>query len=469
MASPFVGPSYRLANRKAAIDRAVNLALVAMETPGKAPWMLEPIPGLILRWSLGAELRGGIEVGSRAFVVAGATLYEIFSDYTSTSRGTLSTSTGTVSMAYGLTQLVMVDGANGYTLTTSTNTFASITDADWRGSKQVWFLDNYFLFVDPDTQVFYISGINDAGTLDGLDFASAESQPDNIIGHAVIRSEALFLGGRVTESFFNSGNSDFPFERNKGVSIEVGCLATHSIQALDGRVFFIGRDKNGGGMVYVIEGGQAKRISDRGVDEALQASTDLASATSYCYQRKGLTYYAINAPGVATTWVYEVSSGSWAERADLDALGQFEQHRATMHVYAFGKNLVGDADGKVYEFDDDTFTNAGDPLVVERISPHSATPGMRTTFFGKFVLDCLTGDTPQGEDPQWELSYSKDSGATWSNPILKSMGRVGERIARVVWSRTTRGRDVVWRLRSSGNARRSIISVTTPDAVEGSN
>jgi hypothetical protein len=438
-----------------------------METPGKAPWCLEAIPGLILRWSLGAEIRGGYEVGSRAFVVAGSTLYEIYSDYTSVSRGTLLTSTGPVHMAYGVSQLVLVDGDNGYTLVIATNTFAQITDADWRGSHHVWFLDNFFLFVDPATQVFYWSELDDASDLDGLSFASAESSPDNIIAHAVTHSQILFLGQTSGEMFSNIGPADAPFERNTGVSMEVGCLAKHSVQSIDSSIIWIGRDKHGGRMVYRLEGGQARRISTRAVEQALAKSTDIEGATSWALQRNGLTYYAINAPGVARAWVYEVSSGSWANWCDLDGDGQFEQYRARCHVFAFGKNLVGDVDGKVYELDDDTFTLAGDPLIVERIGPHSTTPGMKTIFFGRAVLDCETGDTPQGETPQWEISWSKSSGARWSNPLLRSMGEVGEQEPSVEWSRTTHGKDVVFKLRSSSNARRSIISLTFPDAVEG--
>ena len=43
MTLPFVGPSYTLALRKGAQDRSVNLHLVGMETPGKAPFIMDSV------------------------------------------------------------------------------------------------------------------------------------------------------------------------------------------------------------------------------------------------------------------------------------------------------------------------------------------------------------------------------------------------------------------------------------------
>ena len=467
---PFVGPSANLANRKADIQRTVNMHLVALETPGKAPWMLESAPGLIQRWSLGAEIRGAIEVGERAFVAAGATLYELFSDYTSASRGTLMTSTGPVRMADGLTQLVIVDGDNGYVLTLATNAFAQITDTDFEGSKTVKFLDNYFLLIDPDTQIARITAINDASSLDALDFASAESAPDKLVAQAVLNERWLQFGERTTETHrnFAAAGADYPFERSQGSTIEVGCAAVYSVQEIDSSVFWIGRDKNGSGMVYRYVNGGAQRVSTAAVEQALQASTDISAATSFAFQMDGKTFYAINAPGVTLTWVYEVASQSWCNWADLDADGQFEQHRARVHLHAFGLHFVGDEDGYVYQLDRNTYTLAGDELVRERISPHEAVPGRVRQFFNAFFLDAITGEAPQGVDPEVELSWSDDSGATWSNPVLRSLGAVGERFARLIWRRLGSSRDRVWKVRFSGNAPFAINDADA-DSTKGNN
>src|SRR5210317_1688045 len=48
----------------------------------------------------GGEVRGAIEYSGVAFFVSGSTLYEVNSAGTATSRGSLSTNTGAVSMAH---------------------------------------------------------------------------------------------------------------------------------------------------------------------------------------------------------------------------------------------------------------------------------------------------------------------------------------------------------------------------------
>ncbi len=96
----------------------------------------------------------------------------------------------------------------------------------------------------------------------------------------------------------------------------------------------------------------------------------------------------------------------------------------------------------------------------ERISPHSAAPSLTNLFYDAFHLDCTTGDAPQGVDPHVELFWSSDSGASWSNGITRSTGKVGQRFARITTRRLGRDRDRVWKLRFSDNARFDIVNVT---------
>lgn len=456
--SLFVGPSYALATYKASAQRSVNLYLLALETPSKAQFILESVPGLTLFCAMGAEIRGALRVGSRCFVVAGSTLYEVSSAGVKTARGTLLTSTGAVGLSYGLTQLVIVDGENGYTLTLGSNVFAQITSDAFYGSETVTYLDGFFAFVRPDTQQFYVTAIDDASTLDALDFASAEGTPDNLVACIADHRELWLLGETTTEVWYNSGGS-FPFARNNGASIEVGCMAPHSLRQFDNGLIWLGRDKNGDGMVYrAMSVQQASRVSNIGVEEALRQSTDLSAAVAWVYQENGQTFYCLNAPGLSSTWCYEVSTGTWHERADIDGDGQFEAFRVSHHVFAHGKHLVGGADGNLYYLDRTANTFNGDARVCERISPHTATPTLERVSFAQFTLDATTGEAPQGQSPIVELSWSNDGGATYGNPVQRSLGDVGERFSRIVWRRLGTARNRVWKLRFASDSSFSVIS-----------
>lgn len=453
----FLGPSYTLANRSASIQRAVNLYLSKVEAADKAQYILQSVPGLITRATVTGEFRGAIETNDRAFVVYGATLYEVAADYTMTSRGTLLTSTGPVSMAYGLSQVAMVDGGCGYVFTLATNVFAQITASAFSGANTVDFSDNYFILSkDRSGQQFQITAINDASTIDALDFASSESAPDDLVGHIAVQAGILLFGTLTCELWVNTGASDFPFERSRGSGFQVGLMASASLKLVDNSPMWIGRDKSGAGLVYRLAGGQPSRISTQAIEQALQASTDLTQARAWVYQDKGLTFYAINAPGLTSTWVYEISTGAWHERCDLDSLGQLAAGRVTGALFAFSKHLCGDANGKLYEWDANTYTNAGDVLVRQRVSPHDAIPGRMRQFFASFWLDATAGGAGQGIDPQVELSYSDDAGKSWSNNLTRSLGRVGEIFARLLWTRLGSSRDRVWSVRCSANAPFSI-------------
>lgn len=458
MNPPFVGPAYQLANRKASAQDTVNLYLVGLETPSKAPFILESVPGLVSFASVGSEVRGMIAAGSRCFVVAGPTLYELSADGTVTSRGTLQTSAGTVGIAYGLSQLVIVDGDNGYVLRLSSNTFERITSDAWLGSVTVGYVDGFFVFHQPDSQVFYYSSIDDATTLDALEFASAEGSPDNITNLIVDHRELWLMGERTVEVWFNSGGSDFTFTRNNGAAIEVGCIAAHSAKHIDNGVIWIGRDRNGSGIVYRTNGYQPIRVSTQAVEQALQTSSDLSQAVAYVYQWNGLTFWCVNAPDMEATWCYEVSTGAWHKRCDLDEFGQFQAGRVTHHAYAFGRHLVGASDGYVYELSTTAYTNGSDPLVRERVSPNSATPTRERVFYSEFVMDATTGEAAEGVEAYVELSYSNDGGFTWSDPAIKSLGLTGERNPRVKWTRLGSGRDRVWKVRCSANAPFAIVN-----------
>lgn len=427
-----------------------------METPSKAPWILQSVPGLAVFANLGAEIRGLFVAKNRLFVVAGSGLYELASDGTASNRGTLLTNSGPVDFAWGTTQLVLVDGDNGYVLRLSTNVFGQIVSDGWLGSNRVAYLGGWFIFTQPDAQVHYVSAIDDATSLDALDFASAEESPDNIVAHLVDHSQAIFFGELTTEFWSLQGDPDYPLSKDTGTSLEVGCAACFSAQKIDNGVMFLGRDRNGSGIVYRLVGNQPQRVSTLAVEQSLQSSTDISAAAAWTFQLHGRTFYCLNAPGVSTTWCYEVASGSWFEWCDL-VDGQFAPFRATYHAYAFSKHLVGDADGYVYELDETVNTFAGDPLKRTRISPNDASPGLDRQFFNEFVLDTNVGEASQGQTVTVELSWSDDGGATWGNPVQRTWV-VGEYAKRLQWNRLGTARDRVWRVDISDDAPFSIVS-----------
>lgn len=463
----FVGPSYQLRSVNVDCQRCINFYPETNEVGrGKEAEVASLVgtPGLELLATIGTGPIRGIWTASndQLFVVSANKLYRVSSTWSATELGTLSTSTGTVSIADNGIHVMIVDGTYGYIWTIGSSTFAQITDPDFPGADQVTFQDGYFIFNWPDTGKFMITGLNDV-TVDALDFATAEGSPDKIVGLISDHRDLWLFGSKSTEVFFNSGNADFPFERTQGAFIEHGCAARHSIAKMNNTVFWLGSDDKGSGIVYMARGYQPQRISTHAVEYAIQGYGDVSDATAYAYQQDGHFFYVLNFSSANTTWVFDSSTGMWHERAYANQ-GQFERHRAENHAFAFSTHVVGDyVSGKIYSMSSDYYSDNGAEIIRERVAPH-LTSDLNRVFFNRFQLDIESGTgidgTGQGEDPQAMLQFSDDSGHTWSNEKWTSFGRIGQTKRRAMWRRLGAARDRVFKIRISDPVKVILIGAT---------
>lgn len=424
-----VGPSNWLRDRKTAIQRSVNLYPMVSEASNDRPILvLESAPGLELVHDFGAEVRGMRNADGRFFVAAGAELYELDAAETVTARGALPSASGFVSMANGEGQLAMVDGVRLAVLNLTTNSISSVASAGWLGSNTVSFLDGYFLFVEPNTERSYISAIDDATTLDALDFTSADKQPDNIVAHVVTRSEWYLIGTRSTEVWINSGGADYPFTRYQGTPIDVGTFGPRSACATGDGVVMVGQSETGGPYVYQLQGYQPVRVSTQAVEQQLEASTDLTQARLWTYQEAGSEFVAVWAPGMVTTWVWDAATKLWHERGELVS-GAWTPSRVEHVAYFNGKHYAAGGT-KLYRMSRNYTTLAGDALVRERTWSHLLSPSLEPQRFTSLELRCTTGSETEGFVT---LEVSNDGGSVYGAPLRRSLGVVGRRAERVRW------------------------------------
>jgi hypothetical protein len=456
---PFVGPSYTLAVRDADIQRTVNMFPSIVESgSGKSPSILRSIPGLVEFADLGSEIRGMAVANDVLYAVGGSGMYSVSNSGAEVLRGSLSTATGVVSMDKNRTQLVAVDGPNGYVLTLSSNAFQPITSPNFYGSNNVYVSDGYAIFVRPNTDAFYISAIDDALAIDALDFEVDSSEAGPITGHIIDHGQIFLFKKNGASVWDNSGANDFPYAKNPGAKIQTGCDAAYSIKQLDNTIYWLGGTENGGGQVWKLSGYTPVRVSTKAIEELLQSSSDLSQAVAYAHQEGGNSFYCLNVPGIQTTLCYEISAGAWHERAEFVA-GEFTQHRATCHVFAYGKHLVGTASGKIYELDTSVNNNAGDILCRERTSPYLATPSNKKIDVNGFEFDCDVGTgLSSGAAAQVMVRYSKNGGKTWAAWRYVSLGVVGQWRTRAKILRLGNARDWVFQVRCTDDVPFNIVS-----------
>lgn len=466
MKTPILGSAYVARSVNAADNRMVNLFPEIIPEGGKEPAFLNRAPGLKLKVSVGlGPIRGLWEFNGNLYVVSRDKLYKVDSTYTVTTLGTVAGTSGSVSMADNGTQLFVACNGPSYIYNATTNAFAQITDGDFPGAVTVAYLDGYFVFNEPNSQKIWVTSLLDGLSVDPLDFASAEGSPDGVVGIIADHREIWVFGTNSVEVWYNSGNADFPLSRIQGAFNELGCAAAYSIAKMDNGLFWLGKDARGQGIVYRANGYTGQRISTHAVEWQIQQYADMSDAIGYTYQQDGHSFYVLIFPSANTTWVYDVATQAWHERAGF-ANGEFTRHRSNCRAFFQGDVLVGDyQNANVYSFDLEDYSDNGS--IQKWLRSWRALPtgqnNLKRTAQHSLQLDCETGvglNIDQGSDPQVMLRWSDDGGHTWSNEHWTAIGKIGEYGKRAIWRRlgmTMKLRDRVYELSGTDPVKIAIV------------
>ena len=448
---PFIGASYTARSKTFDSQRCVNLYPEVSQSgpgPSKSVMALIGTPGLALWTTLtGGGVRGLIRFSADlAVAVVGANVYKVTTAGVGTLIGTIDAGTTPVSVASNGIVVAIASGSGLYAADPSASTVAVIPGFV---ADRVDYVDGYFVFNRQGTGQFFISGLFST-TVDGLDFASAEGAPDKLISLIVDHRELVLFGETTTEVWFNSGASDFPFERIQGAFIEHGCAAVYSAAKMDNSVFWLAADDRGQGTVQRLVGYQPQRISTHALEYAIAQYSRIDDAVAYTYQQEGHSFYVLSFPSANATWVFDASTNLWHERAWRNpADASLNRHRAQCHMAFAGENLVGEWEtGNIYRLDLDTYSDNCDPIPRIRACPHIASD-LKWQFFHALQVDMEAGvglTTGQGSDPQAMLQWSDDGGFSWSNEHWASIGKIGETKTRVRWRRLGKARDRVFKV-----------------------
>lgn len=466
MKTPILGSAYVARSVNAADNRMINLFPEIIPEGGKEPAFLNRAPGLRLKVSVGlGPIRGMWVLGNDLYVVSRDKLYKVNSSYAVTELGTVSGTSNPVSMADNGTQLFVACNGPSYIYNAKTNVFQRITDSDFPGAVTVGYLDGYFVFNEPNSQKIWVTALLDGTSVDPLDFASAEGSPDGVVGIIVDHREVWVLGTNSVEVWYNSGNADFPLSRIQGAFNELGCVAAYSIAKMDNGLFWLGQDARGQGIVYRANGYTGQRISTHAIEWQIQQYGNLSDAIGYTYQQDGHSFYVLIFPSANATWVYDVATQAWHERAGF-ANGEFTRHRSNCQAFFNSEVMVGDyQNANIYAFDLDDFSDNGS--IQKWLRSWRALPtgqnNLKRSAQHSLQLDLETGvglNLGQGSDPQVMLRWSDDGGHTWSSEHWVSIGKIGEFCRRAIWRRlgmTMKIRDRVYEVSGTDPVKIAIV------------
>lgn len=450
----FVGSSHKDRSVNFDAQRCINMyPQVSASGTSKTPAKLVSAPGL-KAWLDNTRvndrgIRGMLVFDANSlFMVSGAQVFRVDATGAATYIGAVTSLDTPVSMATNGVNVVFVTGTEGYIIDPAANTVAKYVDASFVSADAVYFIDGSYVFNQTGTGKWWATK-QYSTQIDPLWFATAEAEPDSIVTLAVVNQEVWLFGTQTTEVWAPDATQYFPYSKIPGVLIAQGCAAKSSVARINGSLFFLAADDHGQGTVFRTAGLTTSRISNHSLEQEIATYAVISDAVGYTYAQEGHSFYVLSFPTQNVTWVYDMITATWNQRAWLDITGGFSRHRSNCHVFFAGMNLVGDWNrGKIYHMATTLFDDDGNPLVRLRSSPHVSSQGARIAY-SNVEFDIETGvgvQAGQGSDPQVTLRWSDDSGHTFKNTRRKSVGKAGQYRNRVRFLRLGQARDRVFEL-----------------------
>lgn len=345
-------------------------------------------------------------------------------------------------------QTIFVDGITGYVAANGTTMSQEGVTTFPDGAKSICTIAQRFVVDDPSNAGrFRWSGVSDAFSWSSTDFATAESNPDPLSSVFSARGELLLFGSKSIEFWRPTGDSAV-FAQVGGSGVDWGLAYFDTVRKLADNVMFVGRSNNAAGnpQVCLLNGYQVEPVSTPDIDydiisEVARGANPVATPVTV----GGHAWYVLNLKN--TSYVYDITTRSWDEWRTDGA------RWAGQYATSFNKiGLVTDyRDGRVYELDQDTYTDDGTYITREVQTRHLYHDLDRLTV-DEICLDIEVGvgvASGQGSDPQVMLQVSRDGGHTWGNEMWASIGPLGNYATRVSWMRLGRARDFVFRFKVS--------------------
>lgn len=404
------------------------------------------VPGLKTFASVGTgPIRAMYSLKSYVYVVSGSELYRIDEDGASTLLGDVG---GTTSLAKinangtDANQLIIISDGDGYLYDDSSG-FQAITDTDFSADVYVASLNQIFYTNRPDSNVFIGSLAADGTDWPATRFASAEQNPDPLVG-LVAQKSALRLFGTKSVEYWqtDTSNTTLPLRPVVGATIERGVGAQYSIAQWQDSIFWLADDFT----VWMINGNNYQKISDLNLEYAIRGE-GFGDNPGYSFPERAEGFfidhpthklYVLSFPFDNKTWIYDVSTGFWHRRESGD-LGRWRGRESAL---AFNKVLVGDyRENTVWELADGTFKEGNEALYFEIVTP-PISDDQAALYITEMELnmevgvgdisnvDALGIAKDQPITPYMQVYYSKDGGVTFQKKRDVNIGPVGARYQR---------------------------------------
>jgi len=445
-------------------NKLINAYYEFQKNPDRTSVAIYGTPGLTLFLDQGdTPWRGLHVVDNTMYGVHRGTFYSITNAAVATARGTIGTTSGKVGICDDGTLITVVDGSEIYTYdTTSPATpIAAVADADRPTSPNTCVFQGGRILTDENgTSQFKGSELYDNTDWDALDFATAESNPDNLIRVINYRGTVVLFGQYTTEFWSNIGGSGFPYTKVLQADVEYGLDARWSVAPFAGTFAFLATNREGQVIVSVLNGySTPTRISNFELENEINSYATTGDASGFGYMLGGHPMYQLNFPTESKTWLYDGSTQYWSELQ----YNSGERHRAELSVDFLGKTIVSDYEnGKIYKLESEALTDNGMDIHMILSGKHIFNQKKKVRFT-RLELGLESGVglvTGQGSEPVAGLRISKDGGNSFGAETYARMGKQGEYTKRCIWRNLGSGRDIVPQITITDPVKRVITDCT---------
>ena len=395
----------------------------------RSPYVLQSFYGLkSFTTQAGTADRGMLENKGLLYKVTDTTLYTVASTGVHTTLGTIPGSGRCIIKAMGA-QIIVVNGS-GKVYVWDGTTLTQNTDLNLGNPRGAAVINNQAIYDAGTGQGFDVSDVGTPSTISGLNNASAESTPGDLLIPFDFRETLYLMKKDAIELWWNSGQGNPPFDKIQGAVINMGLDAIYSVATNPDFVFFFGVDKQ----FHTLTAGTAAVdtvISNPAMAKEFQGYGTTDDCIGWTMELEGQWFYVATFPTEDVSWVYPVG-GEWFKWG-TGATGRI---RANSYAKVFGKHLVADYEsGNIYELDAETYTDAGETIIRTRDSApiYSGLIGQDSKPFeiNRVHINLETGvglTTGQGSDPRIAISVSRDGGKTFGTERFLRVGTLGEEL-----------------------------------------
>ena len=445
------GGTSRYKSRSLSNQRTINLR----------PWLIQDDPSVKYKYILenfaGKKLfssdndygvsRGLVEYKGILYRIAGTNLYSVSSSGVHTLIGSVGGSNERCVFAKAVDGLVICNGAGqAYIYKPDVLSFSQISDNDIEAPVSCTFLNNQTIY-DGDGGRFVVSDVGDSTSINGLNYATAESNVDDLVSVYAFNQRLYLFGEKTIETWWNSGSGSPPFDRIEGGIFQIGLASRDSLSSNDNGMYFLSDEKR---VVFIGSSG-FQYVSTDAIEQEISQYDDYASSVGFCMTLEGHNYYALTFPTSDKTFIFP-EEGQWFEWSSGTSFGR---DISNSYVSVYNKNIVDDyRNGNLYELDFNTYTNNGDAMLrVRDTAPfHSGIIGDaegRDIVINRFELfmETRVGDlVGESHDPQISLQLSYDGGRTFGNEYRALIGNTNQDFIKVYWDNLGRAENVVFRI-----------------------